>query len=95
MNARTIRTFIIPNFCANAPRKDINKAIIPQQKPLTKPATILLYLGKVFWAKTRVTGCASIVVKPISAKIVIDKIGIVLYVLAKAIIIGKVAHIEK
>ena len=93
--ASAIKTLIMPNFCAIAPKNDIQKAITPQQKPLTKPATMLLYLGKVFCAKTNVTGCASIVVKPISAKIIIEKIGIVLYVKENINIIGNVAHIEK
>ena len=85
----------MPKFCAIIPKKDIQKAITPQQNPFTNPATILLYLGKVFCAKTSVTGCASIVVKPIKANIIIEKTGMVLYVRANIISIGKVAHIEK
>ena len=78
ITVKTNKTFIIPYFCATAPKTDISKAIIPQQKPFTKPDTILLYLGKILWAQTKVTGCASIVVNPIIAKIDIDKTGIVL-----------------
>lgn len=85
----------MPNFCAIAPSTDIQRATVPQQNPFTKPATILLYFGSVFCAQTRVTGCASIVAKPIKENKDNEKTGIDLYVSAKISIIGNVDHIEK
>ena len=85
----------MPFFCAITPKKDIHKAITPQQNPFTKPETILLYLGKVFCAKTKITGWANIVVKPINPKTNIEAIGIVLYINPKISINGNVAHKEK
>ena len=88
-------TFIIPKFCAIIPKTDIQRAIIPQQKPLMKPETILLYSGSVFCAQTTAIGCESIVVKPIMENIIIEIIECSRYVNPNNSIIGKVAHIEK
>ena len=52
--------------------KDRVTATIPQQKPFIKPETKLLYLGKVSWAKTTITGWAKFVVKPVIAYIIKD-----------------------
>ena len=89
------RTFIIPKVWAITPNIDIINAIIPQQKPLINPEIILLYCGNDLWAQTIITGWASIVIKPIRANIIIDNIGIVLYVNANDNISGNVPHIER
>ena len=71
----TTSTLVIPYCCAVKPINDNSIATTPHANPFMNPATTLLYLGKIVCPITIVTGCASMVVKPISAKITIESIG--------------------
>ena len=88
-------TFVMPKFCAENPIRVMKMATIPHENPLIKPEITLLYSGRTFCARYIVTGNAIIVNIPISANIIRDSTGMVLYVKINKIISGNVEIIEK